>query len=162
MLLLWVQFLSCSLTKKDRGHQQYFKSQPFVPEVGLPQIPGAQPETPAISSLPHHQTLLAKFLAGCVKHVVLSPVSISRECNMGGGAIFVLAVECWATEISARSEAGAPEDHHCLRQRGRPPEEIRECLEAEPEARDASRRPREHQDPGEARPWRALWGPALH
>lgn len=74
--------------------------------------------------------------------------------------IFVSAVERWAPEISARSEARAPKDHHGLCQRGCPSEESRERLEAEPETRDTGRGPREHQDPGEAGPGRALGMPA--
>ena len=63
----------------------------------------------------------------------------------------VLAVECWSTEISAWPEERAQEDHHGLRERRRAPEEGGERLEAQPEAGQPSRGPREHQDPGEGR-----------
>lgn len=48
-----------------------------------------------------------------------------------GGIIFVLADERWAAEIPARPETRASEDHHGLCKRRCPPQESRECLEAE-------------------------------
>lgn len=62
--------------------------------------------------------------------------------------VFVLVVECWTEEISARPEEGAQEDHHSVREGGCPPEEGRECLEAESEERKPNRGPGKCQNPG--------------
>lgn len=55
--------------------------------------------------------------------------------------VFVLVVECWTEENSARPKKGAQEDHHCVCEGGCAPEEGRECLEAEPEEGKPNRGP---------------------
>lgn len=67
---------------------------------------------------------------------------------IAGRLIFLSAAERRATEISAEPEEGAQEDHHGVPQRGRPPQESRECLEAKPEEREPRGGSREHQNPG--------------
>ena len=76
-----------------------------------------------------------------------------RDASLKGDItrnVFVLVVECWTEEISARPEERAQEDHHGVCEGGRPPEEGRERLEAEPEERKPNRGPGKCQNPGES------------
>lgn len=76
-----------------------------------------------------------------------------RDANLKGDItrnVFVLVVECWTEEISARPEERAQEDHHCVCEGGCPPEEGRERLEAKPEERKPNRGPGKCQNSGES------------
>lgn len=81
----------------------------------------------------------------------LWPAVLCRAASVKGDItrpVFVLVVECWTEEISARPEEGAQEDHHGVCEGGCPPEESRERLEAESEERKPNRGPRKCQNPG--------------
>lgn len=85
--------------------------------------------------------------------ISLCPWNIYQDVSLKGDItrnVFVLVVECWTEEISARPEERAQEDYHCVCKRGCPPEEGRERLEAEPEKRKSNRGPRKCQNPGES------------
>lgn len=88
-------------------------------------------------------------VSGCwhLPQSVLSSVSLKWDITRN---VFVLVVECWTEEISARPEEGAQEDHHCVCEGGCAPEEGRECLEAKPEEGEPNGGPRKCQNPGES------------
>lgn len=85
--------------------------------------------------------------------VGVRPAVFYQDASLKGDItrnVFVLVVECWTEEISARPEERAQEDHYCVCEGGCPPEEGRECLEAKPEERKPNRGPRKRQNPGES------------